>query len=366
LQATEHEIDASVKGRFHGMPNIHGGVDRITSKSIEGWIADLDFPDRLESVLVWGDSGAPLSFKATLKRHDICDRLSLDGRFGFAIPLSALHNRGNSFRVSTTAGSVLDNGVDISFPSADQIDHDRKVTWLVQHIQKTAGTSLALMLQQVFDPGEIALVYPETMNWINVEEFAGLPRDQLRAFRCVMGHLYFGIGALIPADVAYVTVVREPMARLRSHYRHHMRWNVSFNLSGTKLPLWKVVQHGLTDEFDNLMTRMISGVPPGMIPIGSLTSEIVDLAVSNIRNHYGYLCLTEKVGEQALGLCDTMGIPAGPVGTENGDPSPRAVHRDALVDWEEVRHHNRFDLMLYDRILNEGLYGRPLGMSRIQ
>jgi hypothetical protein len=109
----------------------------------------------------------------------------------------------------------------------------------VMHIPKTAGTTLAWIVKQQYQPGTVCHVYPGHLEQINEA------RDWLRSPtppRALVGHFRFGLhDGILPAP-RYVTVVRDPVDQVLSNFNY---------IVGSDDPLHKlVVPPGMgLDEF---------------------------------------------------------------------------------------------------------------------
>ncbi|TPI38558.1 hypothetical protein FJW07_15020 [Mesorhizobium sp. B3-1-9] len=83
-----------------------------------------------------------------------------------------------------------------------------------QHIPKTAGTSIRTWLHSHygdrFCPAGLA------------DELVALPPEKLRSYQAFGGHFHGYLQPYLGRDLMTVTVLREPMARTRSHW-HHVR-----------------------------------------------------------------------------------------------------------------------------------------------
>jgi hypothetical protein len=86
------------------------------------------------------------------------------------------------------------------------------------HIPKTAGMTFRTIVEDHFDDREIC---PATLN----AQVAKIPKDQLKDYRLFRGHLGFiNIPELLPGKrVVNVTILREPIARVISHYEYIRR-----------------------------------------------------------------------------------------------------------------------------------------------
>jgi hypothetical protein len=83
------------------------------------------------------------------------------------------------------------------------------------HIPKTAGSTLATALQWNYPPhltGHFDLFgKPEKIQWFSQQDLSNL--------QLLHGHIAYGIHHYIPRPTRYITVVREPVARVVSAYK---------------------------------------------------------------------------------------------------------------------------------------------------
>lgn len=156
-------------------------------------------------------------------------------------------------------------------------------TFLISvHLPKTAGTSFGFALEGVFGnrllrdygdaPLESKFRNPETV-----------PLKYLVFADCIHGHFmpikYLrGVDDdLGPANVAFVTWMRNPIDRIISHY-HYWRRNYGRELA---LPMrremnennWSLERFCLGPELRNLYTRYLSGVPVGEFSFIGITEH---------------------------------------------------------------------------------------------
>ena len=350
-------------------PKIVGFVDGIADGALSGWVANLDKPGELGQVVVIGENGLSRDCRAFVPRMDVNTVLHMPGRFGFAIPLPVLDGLGQTVRVTDANGAMLTYGdaVRLPTPAPGPGPGTGAVTapsrpWVVLHIQKTAGTSIRGVLAEAMGPGRSVFLYNDGSSGISQEELFAIPPQQRAAFRLVIGHIYFG--AVPPPAVQgvphHATILRHPVARLRSHYHHHVRASTVFEIDGPRHDVAAVVSGGLTDEFDNLMVRMVAGLGPDQVPLGAVDATHVDQALDTIRAHFRFVALTERLDEHFPRLCAAMGIAAKSLPRENVGRVNAPAPPNDRVDWRAVLHRNRFDAMLYDRVQRDGLCGRDL------
>jgi Sulfotransferase family len=89
----------------------------------------------------------------------------------------------------------------------------RRVCFL--HVPKTGGTSLHLWLVRRFNERHVCPAR-------DARELLQYSRNALRRYRLFSGHFAFGFRTerYVGKPLAYVTLVREPVAQFLSHYRH--------------------------------------------------------------------------------------------------------------------------------------------------
>ena len=92
-------------------------------------------------------------------------------------------------------------------------------TILFMHIPKTAGTAFREAMVGNYKHSQVAYLYPHPPGFL-VSDLGVLPLEQRARFRLVMGHFQYGIHEFLPQEYTYVTIVRDPVERVVSHYRY--------------------------------------------------------------------------------------------------------------------------------------------------
>ncbi len=357
------------RGGARGRPRtgILGVVDGVVDGELRGWIVNFDDPARAETIWCVGRSGRSLAVRPTHRRDDAALAYGVPGIRGFAVPVDLLDALGPVVSVRNDRGRMLGGGSDVSLAEAGRTKPasgpHRQLLFL--HIPKTAGTSLRDALLRTVPPGEALLVYPDGDLGITYEECVALPAAQLARFRWIYGHYKTGLHRYAASRARYVTFVREPLARLRSNVAHHAAAGTSFAVDGIGVRPSEFINGGLGEEFDNLMTRMISGVPPGADGPGVIGEAHVDLAIDNIREHFAFVGRQEHLVHDALSLQRHVGLDLATPGLSNITPSRRLYEpaEMAAIDWRTIARRNRFDILLHDRIVAMGLTSRALSRA---
>jgi hypothetical protein len=338
-------------------PEVIGTVDVVTDQWVLGWIANTADPDCLEPVVALAPNGDRLSFLPFVPRLDVSTALGVPGRYGFAIPVTALRVLGPVVRLVNQAGSALRHGDAVALPP--QRSSAGPQSWVFLHIPKTAGTSIRNALTAAVPPGEFLFIYKDGHSGLRPSEIAALPERQRAAIRLMFGHMGFGTGAHLPNAAGYVTFLRDTESRLRSNYRHHRDRDSRFTANGDVLPLETVASQGLAEEFDNIAVRLLAGLSADEVPQDSVGEHHVDMALSNLRTSFRFIGLVDRADEHYPALCHALGIAGRPLGHDNVCAETPGTGDDG-VDWAAILHRNRFDTALYERVIAEGLAGRAL------
>ena len=222
-------------------------------------------------------------------------------------------------------------------------------TILFMHIAKTAGTAFREAMEENYKQSEIAYLYPDPPGFL-YENLGLLPLEQRRAFRLVIGHFQYGIHDFLPQQATYVTIVREPVSRIISHYRYGLEMHPD-GASGkdSAASLVEALEGHTSVNLDNLMVRCFGGVDEKDVPPGSVDAEVYALALDHLRNAFSFVGHQERANEAYAALRHKFHW--------KSRPALAAVNRGGLTheaDYESVRpaieHFNRWDCRLYAEI----------------
>jgi Sulfotransferase family len=261
------------------------------------------------------------------------------------------------------------------------IDSSRKVLFFL-HVPKTAGTTIVnevLNCQYSHDPpvessrGWVRsglLFFPGADGFFKARE-PTIDPEFLTALSdpmvtAVVGHYAYGLHSYLPdRAAAYMTVVREPTARVWSLIRHLEAWLPDGEVVGDAgLPYHRGVdaqtlfEQFALRELDNDQTRRVAGLEPAF---GECTSDLLELAKHRVEADFEFVGTVERLDE-SLRLASLTFAWERPleywrsnVNTEvppvEIDPSLRRMILD----------HNRLDQELYEhvtRLLDERIRER--------
>jgi hypothetical protein len=341
------------------MGRVIGHVDGFRADILHGWLADLDDPSTLAQFIVRGDRGPDLIFSANFYRPDVCQAHAINGIFGFAIKRAWLNPNSRAVAILTPQGEVLPGGECIMLPDLQEAAAPGPVD-IFLHLAKTAGTSIRHAMTSQFSEGEAILVYPGTEFGVGEHLLPTIPLFQRQRLRLVIGHCSFGIHDPLDVPAHYSVFLRRPADRLRSNMAHHAAARTVFAVDGRHTGLAAIINEGLSEEFDNLMVRVLAGLSRDDAPLGTVSGEDVESALVNVRDHFKFVGLHETLPESFAGLCEALDLPSLDLPVDNVTPKRWTEFGDQVpgVDWAALLHRNRHDFALYQAIQDCGLVGR--------
>jgi hypothetical protein len=205
------------------------------------------------------------------------------------------------------------------------------------HIPKTAGTTLYPSLQWNYPPHQtLHIDIPKN----ELHRMDAVPLEYRTDLRLLHGHFAYGIHEYIPKPCRYVTVLREPVARVISAYKHILKRTTHEyheRVLRDRIDLEQFIERFWLEEKRNRQIRDLSNEYRR-----PADRELLEQAKRTLE---GFLVvgLTERFDETFAILRRTLGLRLPFYVTRNvGFPleaSPRAV--------ELIREREQFDLELY-------------------
>ncbi|MEO8044949.1 MAG: sulfotransferase family 2 domain-containing protein [Spartobacteria bacterium] len=219
------------------------------------------------------------------------------------------------------------------------------------HIPKTAGTTLNRIIEWQYSPLAIFTMDPYRIR-ATAERFKRLPEGRRRRLRVVRGHLTYGIHEFLPQGASYITILREPVARVLSAYYFVLRRPLNplhRKLKKERLSIEDCIR--LFPQRQNLQCRFIAGVED----TATNGERLLDLAKENLAKSFSVVGISERFEESLMLMAKTFDwrIPSyenWKVAKTRPQIDPGAV--------ELIREHNRLDLELYE--FGKGLFEENL------
>ncbi len=226
-------------------------------------------------------------------------------------------------------------------------------TLIFLHIPKTAGVSVSKILETHYQPDEIYHIRhdnrsahaPEfSLHNGTVNDFKALSISARSQFRCLLGHVNFGIHEYIPGPSTYFTLIRNPTDRLISQHRQYNR-AARIDPNGVHRhqsfgEFWDTYQKSMS----NYQIRFLCDKDIPKIP----SNEKLRQAKQNLTDYFCVCGTTEQFDESLLLLSRHMGWPSTLYGKHN--VSVRELE-DSEISSEllkEIEHSNIYDRELHD------------------
>lgn len=357
LVVVTHVVERYISGRLRAQPKgpppgRHGFLDGVEDGVVSGWAFDTDHLLDPVTVSIFVNKSRVAEVAAVHHRPDLPEVMRCSGSHGFYVDIRDQMPNAAEIRVDAcfSNGEPLANTPIIFANSC--IKEPPFKTILFMHIPKTAGTAFREAIAANFRLSEIAYIYPTPPGFL-VSDLRALSWRQLRSYRIVIGHYQYGMHAALPQASEYITMVREPTARVISQYAYiaETQRELVTDKSGNLMPLGEIFEKHLTVDFDNAIVRCFSGVDQTVFPPGTLTKEIYDRAVHNLQTAFTFVGHQEESEDGYAWLCehfDWHAVPKLSQVNRRTTRKPENADHTAMVD--AIRHHNRWDLQFYEEI----------------
>jgi Galactose-3-O-sulfotransferase len=227
------------------------------------------------------------------------------------------------------------------------------------HLPKTGGRTLAAALRYKYPSRTLCL----DSLYEPLERIEEVPLEHRRAARAITGHLHYGVHRHVPQRCDYITMLRDPVARVVSMYRfirgNPKNW-LHDEVVGSGMGLEEFVLRAPDPTAENLQTRLLSGLGPGKVmalgadgrlrapdqPPPPVTEDDLARAKRNL-DRFLVIGLTERFDESFILIRRALGWRLPMYERQNVSkaglrepPTPEAI--------ELIHERNRFDLSLYE------------------
>jgi hypothetical protein len=158
------------------------------------------------------------------------------------------------------------------------------------HLPKSAGSTLVHILERQYGQDKVLKHYDSFYG----EGVAELPEDRKENLRALVGHFYFGAHQSMSKPATYITILRDPVKRIISHY-HYVRREPSHYLYpvAQKLTLSEYVIHCGNAEPNNDQVRLLSGREHALDD-GTWSEAMLPTAKKNLRESFSVAGLVEE------------------------------------------------------------------------
>jgi hypothetical protein len=220
-----------------------------------------------------------------------------------------------------------------------------KWTVIFLHIPKTGGRSLQNIILRNYSEDEVVVDAHK-----KGDELSAWDEERKLNIRYVQGHFIFGIHSKFPQPCKYVTLLRDPIDRVISHY-YYVRRSPSHPLNRMiieeGLDLEAYVTSGICDEVQNDQARLVAGVERG-----ALVDEdrMLSMARENIDKHFLVAGITEQFDETLMLLKKRLELRNIYYGVRNQTIKRPLKKQISTTTLNLIAERNQADIELYDYV----------------
>lgn len=347
----ERRVSARIRSKKKLPLGIRGQLDGIKDGEVYGWAMDCDHPSSPVLVTISVDSRPVAEIAAVYYRPDLETRLGCSGSHGFYVDLSGRVSAAKEALVEarTADGQLLENSPSrMRIPARAREDGPAV---LFMHIPKTAGIAFREAIVANYRESAIGYMYGTAPGFL-VQDLRRLPLEQRRDLRFVMGHFQYGIHHDLPQESLYVTLVREPAARMLSHYAYLQHTQPELLKQGDRvLGLEELLERKPHIHFDNALVRHFGSVDEHEFPAGSVNQKLFENAVYYLRTGFTFVGHQECAANAYAWLQKRFGWNArAELEIVNSGPT-RMDDADRVSARQAMEKYNQWDCQLYEEIL---------------
>jgi hypothetical protein len=240
---------------------------------------------------------------------------------------------------------------------------ENQPTIIFLHILKTGGTTFNIILENYFSKERSFSTFPNRMHPDgSIDGFKSLSMDERAKIDLLNGHMGFGLHELLPRPATYLTLLRDPVDRVISHYYHAVREKGAVlhdKIQSREIDLSGHIRYyAEAADMDNLQTRMIAGNWE-LRGFGPCTEEMLETAKRNLREHFAVVGITEQFDAFYLLAADLFNWEVLPY--QRWEVAKKRARKSDLSPEElyTLETYNKFDLELYQ-------YAKSLFREQIQ
>jgi Galactose-3-O-sulfotransferase len=221
------------------------------------------------------------------------------------------------------------------------------------HLPKTAGSTLRYVIERQYEASAIVKLYESDFG----EEVEAIPPRQLERCCVIMGHFYFGVHAFLSKPFTYVTLLRDPVERVISHY-YYARLEPAhyFHAAARKLRLQEFVEYcsrcssesgtSLGYCSDNDQTRQLAG-RCGVPSCGTSSAELLSIAKKNLAKYFSIVGIAEEFDRSLMLMKRILGW-SNPFYTKQNVSRVRGCKEDLSPETLSIiEAYNALDIELY-------------------
>lgn len=181
-------------------------------------------------------------------------------------------------------------------------------TIIFLHIPKAAGATLQSIISRHYKNSQVFYYdFPESIN-----EFKSFSPKTKQQIKLITGHLYFGFHQYCLPPYTYITMLRNPVNRVISHYYYARRTPNHYlyqKIKSGNLSLKDYLKSNIL-ELNNGQVRFLSGQNgfENHVEFGKCTREMLDEAKQRLTTYFSFIGITERFNESIISLQEAFGF----------------------------------------------------------
>lgn len=224
-----------------------------------------------------------------------------------------------------------------------------KQTVIFTHIPRTGGSTLNSILKFQCPPDRFFEIKTAT-NSFYIDRFKKLDIERKKRLKIISGHTPFGLHRFLPQPSTYITLLRNPIDRILSHYYYVLeqpRHYLYDRVKSQNMTLKDYISSGVSKELDNDQVRILCGDENVYFGFKKCSDIHLKMAKENLRNYFAIIGLQEKFDETIILLRKTFGYKTPfyikkHIGRQY--LSRESISRDVI---DAIEEKNRLDMELY-------------------
>ncbi len=215
------------------------------------------------------------------------------------------------------------------------------------HIPKAGGSTLQEYVLSHYPGGRFYRFTGDTKQWL---DFPSLPEQERASFDVLVGHVHFGVHRFLPEPSTYMTMLRDPVDRVVSHYYYvlsdpkHYLYPI---VAGRGYTLLEFALTRVSHELDNDQVRWLT--EPHHFDVERVDRSLLEEAKWNLEHGIAAFGLVERFDESLRLFESAFGWPRRQWSERknvNRERPPLSEIDPAAL--EVIREVNQFDAELYE------------------
>jgi hypothetical protein len=245
-----------------------------------------------------------------------------------------------------------------------QAPRPKNLSLIFIHVPRTGGTTLNTVIERQYPRHSTFTIDGKRVSE-SIIQFKSLPLEDRAQIKCLKGHMLFGLHEYLPQPTAYISMLRDPVDRIISHYYFVLRTSDHYlheTVVSKKMDLTDYVSSGISMELKNGQACAMSGRY-------AKSTDVLETAKRNLRQHFLLVGLAERFDESLMLFSKLLGWKKVWYIKRNVVQERPAKNELPIQVLNTIRKHNELDIELYEfckQIFEEKLREHALDSRKLQ